>query len=289
MNPSIKSAINKASADLLQAGVPDPRREARSLIAHLLRQGQTYLLAHNDDVLSTSEVKALDKLIARRRRGEPLQYITGHQEFYKLDFEVTPEVLIPRPETEAIVEVALGLLRNEGRPIIADVGTGSGCIAVSLLKERPDAIAVGTDTSAAALRVAEHNARCHGVEDRLTLIESDLFEKLPPETKFSVVLSNPPYVPEADWNGLAREVRDFEPRSALVAGVDGLDCIRRLLRDSPLFLRREGHLVFEIGFGQDDAVKSLVDLNLWDVIEIRKDLQGIPRTMILRKRQKPAC
>ena len=284
MNPSINSAINKARADLLRGGIANPRREARSLIAHLLRQGQTHLLAHSDDVLSASDVEALDKMVARRLRGEPMQYITGHQEFYKLDFEVTPDVLIPRPETEAIVEVGLELLRNERRPIIAEIGTGSGCIAVSLLKERPDALVHAVDMSAAALRVAERNARRHRVEDRLTLAESDLFDQLPGETKFSLIVSNPPYIPEADWAVLPSEVRDYEPRSALVSGVDGLDCIRRLLRDAPRYLRRDGYLVFEIGFGQDHTVSSLVDPHLCEVLEIRKDLQGIPRTVVLRKK-----
>src|SRR5215813_3693710 len=233
MNPSIHEAINKAADTLRQGGVADPRREARSLLASLLRQNQTYLLTHDNDPLIQSDVEALDKMIARRRRGEPLQYITGQQEFYKLQFEVTPDVLIPRPETEAIVEVALELSRNQHDLIIADIGTGSGCIAISLLKERPDAKVFATDTATGALRVAERNARLHGVEDRLTLIESDLFNQLPREKEFFLVLSNPPYIPEQDWSGLAREVHDYEPRPALVSGTDGLDCIRRLLLDAP--------------------------------------------------------
>ena len=186
--------------------------------------------------------------------------------------------------TEAIVEIALGLLKDEAAPFIADIGTGSGCIAISFLKERADARAVGSDISAAVLGVAGRNARRYGVSDRLALLESDSFVKFNPSTQFSLIAANPPYVPEADWANLPRGVRDHEPRAALVSGADGLDSIRRLLQDSPAFLRIHGFLLFEIGFGQAEAVRDLIEPSVWNLLEIRRDLQGIPRTVVLQKK-----
>ncbi len=252
MTISIQTAIQEGSDALREAGIDDPRREAGSLLANVLNRDQTFLLAQWDDSLTREQVQSFRSSIARRLSGEPQQYITGFQEFYKLKFEVTPEVLIPRPETEAIVEIALALLNNEATPLIADIGTGSGCIAISFLKER-------------------------------ALLESDLFVNLSPSEPFSLIASNPPYIPESDWATLPREVRDHEPRAALVAGADGLDSIRRLLEHAPTFLRAHGFLIFEIGFGQAEAVCNLIASRVWNLLEMRRDLQGIPRTVVLQK------
>jgi release factor glutamine methyltransferase len=284
MSLSIHAAIQEGRDALHEAGIADSRRLAGSLLVSVLNRDQIFLLAHRDEYLTGRELQDFRSFIARRLSGEPLQHITGFQEFYKLKFEVTPDVLIPRPETEAIVEIALGLLKDEAAPFIADIGTGSGCIAISFLKERPDARAVGSDISVAALAVAGRNARRYGVSDRLALLESDSFVKFIPSAQFSLIASNPPYVPEADWANLPREVRDHEPRTAFVSGADGLDSIRRLLPDSPTFLRAHGFLLFEIGFGQEETVRGLIEPSVWNLLEIRRDLQGIPRTVVLQKK-----
>src|SRR5436309_14412035 len=173
MTVSIRSALAEGAGVLATNGVTEPRLEASSLLAHTTSRDRAFIITHADDVLPPVQLETFRFLIARRAAGEPLQYLTGHQEFFKLDFEVTPDVLIPRPETEFLVEIALELLKGNLDPFIADIGTGSGCVAVSLLHELPDAHAIATDISAAALWVAQRNADRHGVTDRLTVIESD--------------------------------------------------------------------------------------------------------------------
>ena len=230
---TIAEAINEAAAALAEGGVADPRREARSLVARATARDLAYLVTHRDDALDAETAALLRSHVARRAAGEPLQYITGRQEFYGLDFEVSPAVLIPRPETELLVETALALLRARPAPRLCDVGTGSGCIPIALLRARADAHAVGLDISPAALQVAARNAARHGVSARLRLIESDCFSALEPAAEFALIVSNPPYVAAGDLAGLQREVRDFEPRVALTPGGDGLSVIRRLLADAP--------------------------------------------------------
>jgi release factor glutamine methyltransferase len=278
---SIASAIHKGARRLSEAQVADPRREAGSLLSHVLGRDRSFMVAHDDDRLTAEQGKALESLVERRAGGEPLQYLTGRQEFFKLSFEVTPDVLIPRPETELIVETALELLKENEAPLLGDICTGSGCIAISILHDLPRARAIASDISSAALRVAQRNAESHGVADRLVLHESDCFSALDPAEPFSLITANPPYVSEDEMKCVPREVR-FEPRLALAAGPDGLSVIRRLLVEAPRFLRRNGYFVFEIGFGQDETVEQLVDRHVWKLLEIRPDLQGIPRTIVLQ-------
>ena len=285
MTISIANATALGTQLLGAAGVNEARMEAGSLLAHVLGRDRTYIIAHAEDALTDKQMGSFRGFVGRRAQGEPLQYITGHQEFFTLEFEVTPDVLIPRPETEIIVETARELLRNEVRPFIADIGSGSGCIVISLLNELPEARAVATDISPTALRVARRNAERHGVINRLTLLESDCFSALEPDSQFSLIASNPPYVSDTDRNTMQREVL-YEPAAALFAGPDGLAVIRRLLRDAPLFLRRDGYLVFEIGFGQHEAVRNLIDRDVWKLLEIREDLQRIPRTVVLQNRER---
>lgn len=265
------------------AGVDESRNEANLLLMHVLDRDRTFLLTHGEESLSLKQFDQYRSLVARRGEGYPLQYLTGHQEFFKLDFEVTPDVLIPRPETELIVEVGLEMLAHGPAPQFADIATGSGCIAISLLKELPQAGAVATDLSSAALAVAKRNAERHAVNHRLLLVESDLFCALDSSGQFDVIFSNPPYVPTRELTVLQREVR-HEPQAALDGGPDGLSVIRRLLKEAPDFLRAHGHLVLEIGFNQHEAVKTVIDHDAWELIELRKDLQGIPRTAVLQKR-----
>jgi release factor glutamine methyltransferase len=265
---------------LREGAVVDPRRDAGSLLAQVIGRDQTFVFAHVDDALNRKDYESFQSLIERRAGGEPLQYLTGHQEFFRLDFEVTPAVLIPRPETELIIEAALELLGDDPEPHIADVGTGSGCLAISILHELPAALAVATDVSRPALQVAQRNADRHGVADRLALVESDCFSVIDSGLRFGLIVSNPPYVSEDEMKNLQREV-NYEPRVALAAGPDGLSIIRRLLVEARPFLRPGGYFVFEIGFGQSEAVQQLIDPRAWKLVEIRADLQKIPRTFIL--------
>ena len=192
-------------------------------------------------------------------------------------------MLIPRPETELIVELALDLLRADPEPFFADIGTGSGCIAISLLHETPKAHAVATDISPAALAVAERNAERHAVINHLTLVESDCMSALDPTKPFSLIVSNPPYVSDREFKEIQREVKE-EPRAALAGGPDGLSVIRRLLREATAFVAPQGYLVFEIGFGQSAAINQLISRGDWEHLGIRNDLQSIPRAVVLRKK-----
>ena len=283
---TIRGALAEAAETLRAGGVAEARREAATLLAATAGRDRAYLIAHDEDALPAEVLSLFRERTRRRAAGEPLQYITGRQEFYGLDFEVNAAVLIPRPETELLVEAALELLQDAPAPAVCDVGTGSGCIPVALLHERADARAVAVDISADALRVAARNAARHGVRPRLALVASDCFAALDAAAcKFEMIVSNPPYVAEGDVPGLQREVRDHEPRVALTPGGDGLSVIRRLLADSPLFLKPGGRLLFEIGFNQHEAVRRLADPGVWTMLDIHRDLQGIPRTVALGLRR----
>jgi release factor glutamine methyltransferase len=283
MNISISNAIMEGAQVLRATGVAEARRESASLLAHAIGRDGTFVVTHADEPLEGAAVANFRKLTERRAAGEPLQYLTGHQEFFKLDFEVTSAVLIPRPETELVVEIALELLKSNLDPFIADIGTGSGCIAISLLHELRNAHAIATDISAAALRVAQRNADRHCITDRLTVIESDCFAKVSGDRLFSLIASNPPYIRDDEMATLQREV-GHEPRTALAGGADGLDIVRRLLGEAAPFLEKDGYFVFEIGFGQNALVEQLINREVWELTEMRPDLQGIARTVVLQKK-----
>jgi release factor glutamine methyltransferase len=283
----IAQAITEAASVLQRAGVEQARREAASLLAHSTGRERAFLIAHSDARLAPHAVARFQENVMRRARGEPLQYITGHQEFFGLDFEVTKDTLIPRPETELLVETALELFDplKECASLICDVGTGSGCISIALLHARQTLRVVGLDISPAALRIARRNSHYHKVQDRLKLIASDCFTALDARhAKFALIVSNPPYVADCAFAGLQREVRDYEPRTALTSGADGLTVIRQLLEDAPYYLMSSGYMIFEIGYDQYDKVKNLIDAEVWKLLDIREDLQGIPRTVVLKKK-----
>jgi len=283
METTIKSALAEAREALEGTGVNGPQGEAGLLLMHLLKCDRAFLIAHSDQQLRGAQLEEYRRLVTRRAAGWPLQYITGRQEFYRLDFEVTPAVLIPRPETELIVEASLPLLQGTAAPVVADIGTGSGCLAISLLQELPRARAVAVDTSPAALSVAQRNAERHKVTTRLRLVKSDLFSAIDSGARFDVIVSNPPYIPAGDLGSLQREVL-HEPRGALDGGPDGLTIIRRLVTEAPGFLNQGGHLIFEIGLGQASSIRDLVNDDVWELVELRRDLQGIQRIVVLRKR-----
>jgi release factor glutamine methyltransferase len=272
----------KNVAQILQSnGIGAPRREAASLLAFALNKNQTFLIAHPEYELSVGEEKRFLSFVERRSRREPFQYITGQQEFYTLDFRVTPDVLIPRPETELIVETAIDILRGVEKARICEVGVGSGCISVSILHELPGVSAIGLDVSGRALEIALQNAERHQVSTRFALKTSDVFAALQDE-KFDLIVSNPPYIPSKDIDALQAEVRDFEPLSALTDGGDGLSIIRKIINDSPGFLKQNGFLLMEIGFNQSEEVREMFSPEKWSV-EILPDLQGIARTVKAQK------
>ncbi len=280
---SIAEALTKATTALNNADVPEARREAGSLLSFVLGKDRTFLISHVEDLVSGDSYQTFQEFVERRARGEPLQYITGVQDFFGREFRVTPDVLIPRPETELLVEGAIELVDSE--PFICDVGTGSGCIAVTLLCELQKARAVAVDKSRPALEIAKLNADKHSVLNRIEFAISDCFEALDPARyQFDLVVSNPPYISAAMMEGLQREVREHEPLVALSPGSDGLTVIRRLMLETPAFLKHEGYLIMEIGFEQSAAVRSLVDDRVWRLCDIKPDLQSIPRIVVLQNK-----
>jgi len=286
---TIRQSLAAATRRLRRAGIADAGRDAATLLMLALDCDRTFLVVNPNLELNEDSQARFRRAIARRARREPVQYISNRQEFYNLEFEVTPDVLIPRPETELIVEAALELLRDNSAPRVCDVGTGSGAITVALLHEREDARAVALDVSVGALAVARRNAVRHNVDDRTRFVASDCFDALQHSERnawqpFDVIVSNPPYIAEEELPALQPEVRDFEPRAALTPGTDALHVIKRILHDAPRFLVANGYLIFEIGFGQSRAVAELIDEVVWRLIDIQADLQNIARTFVLQKR-----
>jgi release factor glutamine methyltransferase len=280
---NIAEALLEASRILQTSGVSEARREAGSLLSFIIAKDRTFLISHAEDQIDEPSLVRFREAIERRAAGEPLQYITRRQDFFGREFRVTPDVLIPRPETELLVEAALEVVGDA--PLICDVGTGSGCIAATLLCEIVVARAVAVDKSAAALEIAKFNAEKLAVADRAVFVISDCFDSLDSrEYQFDLIASNPPYVPAEVVPELQREVRDHEPLVALSPGPDGLSMIRRLLQEAPAFLKQNGHLIMEIGFDQGEKVQSLVDAGVWRLLELRPDLQGIPRILVLQKK-----
>src|SRR5258705_176078 len=272
-----RSLVAEATAILTAAAVAEPGRDAELLLIHLLGTTRASLHADPGRPVGAAAATAYRALVARRAARVPVQHLTGLQEFWSLPFEVTPDVLIPRPETEHLIESFLALPAGSS-PLVADLGTGSGCLAVVAARERPDAQVVATDASAAALAVAARNAARHGVADRIRFLEGDLFAPLEAAgfaERVDVLLSNPPYIPEADLAGLAPEVRDHEPRAALSPGPDGLAVHRRLAAGAPGFLKPGGHLVVEIGLGQGGPAGALYEAAGFELLSVRPDLAGI--------------
>ena len=287
--PTISQAIAEGVRKLQASGIEQERRTAGLLLCHAIGIDRTNLLTRSDEQIDEGRYQIYLGLLERRASGEPVQYLTGHQEFYGLDFFVTPDVLIPRPETEFLIEDVLKIVDQQklNRPLIVDVGTGSGCIAITLAVNLPDARLVATDTSARALNIAQSNAAKHRVLDRIEFLEGDLLGPLDnrgPNTSIDVIASNPPYVDEGMKGSLQREVRDWEPHEALFGGADGIEFYRRLLTDCPAYLKVGGYLVVEIGYGQFEAIYHMVaDLPYLSVVEVTKDLHGIPRTLTVLK------
>jgi len=274
----LSAVLQRAAARLAAAGVDDPRRDAELLVLHVLAREPAFLYAHPETVLTVAEQAAFDLLLTARVRRVPMQYLTGTQEFYGRPFAVSPAVLIPRPETELVVEAALGLLRATPAPTCVDVGTGSGCVAITLALERPDARVIAVDRSMAALAVARDNARRLGAV--VGWSTGDLLAALPADA-LQLVISNPPYIGADECAALPPEVRDNEPGMALFAGPRGDEIHARLVPQARQVLRPGGWLVLEIGCSQGAALRAL--LATWDAVEVRADLQGLDRIVVARK------
>jgi release factor glutamine methyltransferase len=294
----VRAALKEAIARLRAAHIPSHALAAELLLVHTLGRDRTWLYTHPEAPLEPATAEAYFSLLARRSAGEPTQYIIGKQEFWGLEFEVTPAVLIPRPETEHVMEVSLERLGARGARIcprtgapsarlrIADVGTGSGCLGVALAYEFPHAEIFATDISTAALEVASRNAVRHGVADRIHFLETNLLEALSAESlvtpqalpPFDLIVSNPPYVARDEAATLPREVREYEPHTALFGGPAGTEIYEQLIEQARSLLAPGGILVLELGYNSADHVSAIAAVEPdWTSIAVTADLAGIPR------------
>ncbi|HAO94336.1 MAG: protein-(glutamine-N5) methyltransferase, release factor-specific [Deltaproteobacteria bacterium GWB2_55_19] len=286
---TINEALTWAVKKLEEFKIPDAKAEAEFLLTHLLKRKRHELYLNSSLPLTEAEEEAFLSFIERRSNREPAQYITGETEFRGHAFKVTRDTLIPRPETELLIDEAIeaaGSFKSKALTII-DLCTGSGCIAVSTAVELPDSIVYATDISKAALVIAEENAKRNGVEGRIMFIEGDLFWPLR-DTDFKgahIIVTNPPYVSEAEKESLAPEVKDFEPHAALFGGADGLAVIKRIITEAPDFLLPGGFLIMEIGWDQAEKVKGLLEADeRYEGIKIRKDYGGVERIVVGRRK-----
>lgn len=283
---SLGGLLNRVTRLLAEQQVDSPALSAQLLAGHVLDLDRGQVVLRSDRSLSRQEVEEIMGLVAERARGCPVAYLTGHKEFFGLDFQVNPAVLIPRPETEHLIEQALTMFRPDEAFRFADLGTGSGAIAVSLAWQRPRALGLATDISPAALALAAGNASRHGLRDRLVFVQADFASTLVKPASLDLILTNPPYISEQEYDHLDREVRLFEPKSALVpdAGLgghslDGLEAFRSILAVAKSMLRPGGFLLGEIGYAQGDAVGRLAHMAGFVAVEIIKDLSGHDRVL----------
>jgi len=283
----LQDRLQAATRTLTEAGIPDGRREAETLFAHILNRPRLDLYRADDFALDPDQQEAFAGLIRRRASREPLQYILGTQEFWGLEFRVTTDTLIPRPETELLIEAVLERFGRPGPPVtMVDLCTGTGCLAVTLGTLYPTSRILATDCSPAALEVARSNAARHGMAGRIEFVEGDLFKALPSMNlrhRIDLVTANPPYVPAGELDRLQPEVRYYEPRLALDGGCDGLDYYRRILPDAWEFVRPGGFLFLEVGIRQAIPVRDLAEGGGWRIDQIKKDLAGIDRIIVLRE------
>ena len=289
MSATLRDLVLAARTRLAGAGIEanEAALDAALLARHVLGWDLPRLIAHDTETPPEGFAAAFEPVVGRRERREPMSAITGRREFWGLEFEVGPQVLTPRPETEIIVEEAVACLTQPSRdaspaarPLLVDVGTGSGCLAVSLAREFPSAKVIATDVSPAALAIAARNAQRHRVADRIEFRRTSLVDGVTGPA--ALVVSNPPYIPTGDVAGLPPEVRDWEPQQALDGGPDGLDIVRALLAAVPRVLAPGGWLIMEFGYGQRAGVEDAVRGAPLESVRFASDLQGIPRTLVAR-------
>ena len=278
----LKQALEQAIEKFVANDVGSPRRNAETLMMFTLGCDRAYLYAHPERGLTNDEAERYEQVVSERARGKPSQYITGHQEFWGLDLIVTPAVLIPRPETEHIIEATLELARTGGEvPLrIVDIGTGSGCVALALAHELPEAQVHAVDISEEALEVARINCERLDMGSRVELRQSDLLSAFSDSERFDFIVCNPPYVSELKPETVQKQVREFEPRMAVFAGATGLEAYERLIPQARERLAPGGWLVMEIGYSIENDVRAL--LAGWSEIRVKLDLQGIPRVIAAR-------
>ena len=268
-----------------KAGLDTPRLDAEVLLCYVLQKERIHLYVHFDQPLSKDELAQFKGYIKERVLHKPVAYIVGHKDFMGLEFKVTEDTLIPRPDTEILVEAVISRLKTGGEPgVIADIGTGTGAICLSLLNYLTSLKAVTVDISEKALAVAKENAQRLGLSDRIEFFHGDLLEPIK-DRQFTAIISNPPYIPEGDIDTLAADVKDYEPVSALAAGPDGLDCYRRLVAAAGALLVDGGFLAMEIGINQREELDKLAKESDWGQVEVVKDLAGIDRVVILWKQK----
>jgi release factor glutamine methyltransferase len=287
---SLREVLRQAVARLRKADVPSFTLAAELILLHVTGRDRAWIYSHPEEILLPAEIAGFFALVDRRCQGEPTQHLTGKQEFWGLEFQVTPDVLIPRPETEHVVEVALDRLAvrelragrstklsGEGVTIV-DIGTGSGCLALALAKELPSAIIYASDISAAALEVARRNAERLGFAARIRFLQSHLFDAFLP-LKFDLIVSNLPYIGRREADSLPREVRDHEPEVALYGGEEGYELFGPLVAQAQSFLKHGGLLVLELGHDSLSAVQPLLETHAWANTALSNDLAGIPRVL----------
>lgn len=264
-------------------GVESPRLDAEVLLSHILQKERIYLYVHFDEPLEGAELARFREMVKQRVKRVPVAYIIGEREFMGLPFKVSPAVLVPRPDTEILVEAVIKELGEKTDPVFADIGTGSGAIVLSILKNIENAQAAAVDISADALMVAKENAQRLELSERVDFFQGDLYEPVRGRI-FDAIVSNPPYIPDADIEGLEPEVREYEPYGALAGGVDGLDFYRKLVKEGAALLRPGGFIAFEVGIHQAQAVAALADEDTaFTKTQIVKDYAGIDRVVILWK------
>jgi release factor glutamine methyltransferase len=280
----IRTILLQTTRDLTACGSPSSRLDAEVLLMHFLRTDRLQLCAHPERNLTEGEAAGFARWVERRRRGEPVAYIVGEKEFWSLILQVNHEVLIPRPETECLIEEVLERYgREAGGLRIIDIGTGSGAIGIALAREMPAARVVATDISRGALEVAGRNAVIHGVAGRVEFLHGDLFASA--SGTFDLIVSNPPYIPDEDYLRLPAGIREFEPRQALIAGPDGTAFHREIIRGGTRRLKAGGWIFLEIGEGQKELVEALFrEEGIYDTIRFRRDYGGIERVAVAGRR-----
>lgn len=284
---NIKEALQYGAGILKAASNEAPVVQAGAVLCHVLKCDRTFLYAHGEFALEAEQERCYLGLLTDRVKGRPLQYITGTQEFMSLDFQVTPSVLIPRQDTEVLVEIVIKCakeMRDKNILKILDIGAGSGCISISLARYIDNCRITAVDISEEALKVAEGNAALNNVSSKIAFVKGSIFENLNTDRQFDIVVSNPPYIPSGDIKYLQVEVRRFEPRSALDGGTDGLNFYRNIVNAAPGYLKKDGLLAFEVGVGQGEVVSSIMAPSFYD-IGIFKDLSGIDRVVTGKRKQ----
>lgn len=275
---TIKEAINDAIIKLKSCS-GTAWLDAYVILGDIIGKDKAYLIAHDDEILCRKDSQNFEQSIQKRISGMPVQYLTGRQEFMGLDFLVNSSVLIPRADTEILVEEVLKHIRLNKSVDIADIGTGSGCIAVSIAKNVENTSITAVDLSVNALQIAKQNAEMNNVEDRISFIHSNYFEALTGRT-FDIIVSNPPYIASEVVESLQPEVKNFEPRTALDGGIDGLNCYRKIIKEAKKYLKRKGLLALEIGFDQAEQVSELIKKEeSYCNLKVIKDLAGNNRVI----------